>query len=172
MGKMQFDTTVRSMALAFGLDHVIVQTYSTPAVAGATSISRFALDSGKPTVIAEAGHAGTTDAGDIDVLVRGCENVMRHLKMLAGAEPPAHSVLWLRKLTTVRSNQDGIFYPLAVPEAYVDNGMIIGYITDYFGNKLEDVRSPMSGVITYICSVPSMKKGDTVAHVAEPYSEK
>jgi predicted deacylase len=170
-GKEQMDRTVRGMALAFGLDHVILQVNSAPSVPGATSISRFALDRGKPAIIAEAGHAGTTDAADIDVLIRGCENVMRHLKMLPGAAIPTQTPLWLRKLMTVKSSQDGIFYSLAVPEAYVQQGMIIGYVTDYFGNKLEDVRSPISGVITYICSVPSMKKGDTVANIAEVFSE-
>jgi uncharacterized protein len=170
-GKAQLDATVRGMALEFGLDHVILQVNSAPAVAGATSISRFALDLGKPTIIAEAGRAGTTDAADIEVLIRGCENVMKHLKMLAGAAAAVQAPLWLRNLTTVKSDQEGIFYPLAGPEAYVQKGMIIGTLTDYFGNKLADVRSPISGVITYICSVPSMKKGDTVANIAEVYSE-
>jgi predicted deacylase len=155
------------MVLAFGLDHIIIQSSQGTAAAGATSISRFAEDSGKPTIIAEAGHAGTTDAADIDALVRGCENVMRHLKMLPGAVTPVEHPVWLGQLTTVRSDHDGIFYPLVVPEAYVQQGMIIGYVTDYFGNKLADVTAPLSGVVTYICSVPSMKKGDTVANIGE-----
>jgi predicted deacylase len=166
-GKDQFDATSRGMVLAFGLDHIIIQKNQTPAVPGATSISRFAEDQGKPTIIAEAGHAGTTDAADVDALVRGCKNVMRHLKMLAGMAPPIEHPVWIGKLTTVRSDHDGIFYPLVVPEAYVQQGMIIGYVTDYFGNKLGDVTTPISGVITYICSVPSMKKGDTAANIGE-----
>jgi predicted deacylase len=166
-GKNGLDATTRGMVLAFGLDHIIVQKNQTPAVPGATSISRFAIDSGKPTIIAEAGHAGTTDAADIDVLVRGCESVMRHLKMLAGAAAPVEHPEWIGGITTVRSEQDGIFYPLAVPEAFVQQGMIIGYITDYFGNKLADIAAPISGVVAYICSVPSMKKGDTVANIGE-----
>jgi hypothetical protein len=96
---------------------------------------------------------------------------MRHLKMLQGTVEPVKNPLWLRNLVTVKSEQDGIFYPLALPEAYVPKGMIIGYVTDYFGNKLTDVASPIAGVITYICAVPSMKKGDTVANIAEVYSE-
>ena len=76
-------------------------------------------------------------------------------------------MVWIGPLTTVKSEQDGIFYPLVVPEAYVAQGMRIGYVTDYFGNKLADVTTPISGIVTYICSVPSMKKGDTVANVGE-----
>jgi predicted deacylase len=166
-GKSQLDSTSRGMALAFGLDHIIIQKNLAPAVPGATSISRFAEDSGKPTIIAEAGHAGTTDAADIDALVRGCDSVMRQLKMLPGAPAPVEHPVWIGPLTTVKSEQDGIFYPLVVPEAYVAQGMRIGYVTDYFGNKLADVTTPISGIVTYICSVPSMKKGDTVANIGE-----
>jgi predicted deacylase len=165
--KDQLDSASRGMVLAFGLDHIIIQRNQAPAVPGATSISRFAEDRGKPTIIAEAGHAGTTDLADVDALVRGCKNVMRHLKMLAGVAPPIEHPVWIGKLTTVRSDHDGIFYPLVVPEAYVQQGMIIGYVTDYFGNKLAAVTTPISGVITYICSVPSMKKGDTAANIGE-----
>ncbi len=166
-GKDQLDAASRGMVLAFGLDHIILQKNQAPAVAGATSISRFAEDQGKPTIIAEAGHAGTTDTADVDALVRGCRNVMRHLKMLPGSVTPVEHPVWIGQLTTVRSDHDGIFYPLVIPEAYVQRGMLIGYITDYFGNKLADVASPISGVVTYICSVPSMKKGDTVANIGE-----
>ena len=166
-GKEPLDTTSRGMALAFGLDHIIIQSNQAPSVPGATSISRFAEDRGKPTIIAEAGHAGTTDAADVDALVQGCENVMRQLKMLPGVAKSVEHPVWIGKLTTVKSDYDGIFYPSAVPEAYVEKGMIVGTITDYFGNKLADVASPISGVVTYICSVPSMKKGDTVANIGE-----
>jgi len=165
-GKERLDATSKAMVLAFGLDHIIIQDNQGPPPATA-SIGRFAEDRGKPTVIAEAGHAGTTDAGDVEALVRGCTNVMRQLKMLPGSVAPVEHPLWIAKITVVASEQDGIFYPLVTPEAYVQQGMILGYVTDYFGNKVLDVRSPVSGVIIYVCSVPSMKKGNPVAYVGE-----
>ena len=166
-GNDKLDATTREMALAFGLDHIVIQKNQGPAAAGATTISRFATDLGKPTVIAEAGHAGTTDAADVDALIQGSENVMRYLKMLPGDVKPVDHPVWIGAITTVRSDQDGIFYPLVVPEAYVTQGMRVGYVTDYFGNKLADVVSPVSGVVVYVCSVPSMKKGDTAAYIGE-----
>ena len=45
--------------------------------------------------------------------------------------------------------------------------MFIGYTTDYFGNRLADIKTPVSGVVVYVCSVPSMKKGDTAAYIGE-----
>ena len=166
-GNAKVDAASRGMVLAFGLDHIIIQRNQAPAVPGATSISRFAEDLGKPTIIAEAGHAGTVHAEDVEALVLGSENVMRHLKMLPGEVKPIENPVWLGPVTTVRSGHDGIFYPLAVPEAYVQKGMTVGYVTDYFGNKLEDVIAPVSGVVVYICAVPSMMKGGTVANIGE-----
>ena len=82
-GNERLDATSRGMVLAFGLDHIIIQD-QTARSTGTSSISRFAEDSGKPTIIAEAGRAGTTESADIDALVRGSMNVMQHLKMLPG----------------------------------------------------------------------------------------
>ena len=168
-GKDKLDATSRGMVLAFGLDHIILQNFRSPVAAlGAVTLTRFASDIGKPSIAVEAGHAGTTNAEDVDVLVDGIRNVMRHLKMLPGAVAPVEHPIWLAHSTTLTSEYDGIFYPLARPEAYVTKGTTIGYVTDYFGNKIWDVPSPVSGVIIYIGAVPSMKKGDNVAVIGEP----
>lgn len=162
------DATTRAMVLAFGLDHIIIQDYRNPPAVGAPkSISRFALEKGKPAVVAEAGHAGTTNSGDVDALIQGSLNVMRHLKMLAGTPAAIEHPLWISRITVLTSEQDGAFYPLTGPEAYVKQGMKIGYVTDHFGNKLWDATAPVSGVIVYICAVPSMVKGNTVAYIGE-----
>jgi len=166
-GNAKLDATTRGMAMAFGFDHIVIQKNQGPTTPGAVPISRFAEDLGKPTVIAEAGHAGTTHAEDVEALVQGSENVMRYLKMLPGDVRPVEHPVWIGQITTVQSKVDGIFYPLVAPESYVAQGMRVGYTTDYFGNKLEDVVTPVSGVVVYVCSVPSMKKGDTAAYIGE-----
>jgi predicted deacylase len=170
-GKAKLDATSRAMVMAFGLDHIIIQKNQAPATSGAMSISRFAEDLGKPTLVAEAGHSGTTNADDVDALVQGSVNVMRYLKMLPGEAAPVQHPVWIGQITTVRSDQEGIFYPLVVPESYVQQGMRIGYTTDYFGNKLMAIITPVSGVVVYVCSVPSMKKGDTAAYIGEIANE-
>jgi hypothetical protein len=43
--------------------------------------------------------------------------------------------------------------------------MKIGYVTDFVGRRIFDATAPASGVVLYICAVPSMKKGDTVANI-------
>ena len=168
-GDDRLDAATRGMVLAFGFDHIIIQhTKPTdPRTPGVTTLTRQAQDLGKPAIAVEAGHAGTTDAEDVDALVHGTVAVMRHLKMLPGPVDAVEHPLWINRYSVVSSDRDGVFYPLAKPEAYVEKGSTLGYLTDYFGKKIEDIGSPVSGVIIYIGAVPSMKKGDNVAYVGE-----
>ncbi len=167
-GKEAQNAASRAMVLAFGLDHIIMQDFKTPvAPGGAVTITRFASGLGKPCVTAEAGHAGTSDADDVDSLVQGCWNVARHLKMLSGRVAPVEHPLWFSRASVMTSELDGVFYPLVGPEAYVSQGMKIGYVTDYFGKKIWDATAPIAGVVLYIGAVPSLKKGDTIAHIGE-----
>jgi predicted deacylase len=171
-GNDRLDAVSRGMVLAFGLDHIIIQDYRDSTVpAGATPVSRYAASAGKPAIVVEAGHAGTTEPDDVEALVAGTVSVMRQLKMLPGKPAPVEHPLWIAAPTAVTSDRDGIFYPLTAPETYVEKGMRIGYLTDYFGEETRDIVAPVSGVVLYIGAVPSMKKGDTVAHIgaiAEP----
>jgi len=161
-GKPDLDKMSREMLFAFGLKTIIIKQ---PRGRG---LDNTALGMGKASITVEAGRAGTTEVGDIAVLVDGTMNVMRYLKMLKGPiTSTLQHPLWISKLTIVKSEYEGIFYPTVVPEAYVHQGMTVGYITDYFGNKIADVTSPLTGVITLVCSVPTIKKGDNVVYIGE-----
>jgi hypothetical protein len=101
----------------------------------------------------------------VEALVGGCLNVMRYLKMLAGEARPVEHPVWIEKVVSLTSEQAGIFYPLVKRGTYVEQGMKVGYVTDYFGQTVFDARSPVAGVVLYICAVPTMKKDDTVANI-------
>lgn len=164
----RLDATSRAMVLAFGLDRIIIQrNRPSDPPPGATTITRQAQIAGKPSIAVEAGYAGTTKAEDVDALVQGTLNVMRHLKMLPGVVTPVEHPLWIGRYSVVTSDRDGIFYPLVVPEAYVKQGMKIGYLTDFFGKRVWDVMAPVSGVVLYIGALPSMKKGDNIGYIGE-----
>jgi len=166
-GQERMDAVARGMVLAFGLDHIIIQRNRTPAANGAVTVSRQAQNMGKPTIVVEAGHSGTTAAEDVDVLVQGSINVMRHLHMLPGSAPPVEHPIWIANAAVVGSDRDGFFHPLVLPEAYVQKGMRIGYATDAFGEKIADFTAPLTGVVIYVRAVPSLKKGDNVAYIGE-----
>src|SRR5438105_15688150 len=159
------------MVLAFGLDPIIVVSDRPKDPNGSRYLDSTASTRGKPAIAVEAGYSGTTEPEDVQKLVDGCYNVMRHLKMLPGAAVLIESPAWIGKVSSLTSPSSGLFYPSVKRGTYVAEGMKIGYVTDYFGETVWEARAPTSGVVLYICSVPSMKKDDNVANIGQITTE-
>ena len=164
-GNERQDQISREMVLAFGLDHIIISTERPKDPQASRYLENTATTRGKPSITAEAGHAGTVETDDVNALIDGCLNVMRYLKMIPGAATMVQHPVWIEKIATVASEQTGIFYPLVKRGTYVEQGMKIGYVTDYFGNVSFEARAPVAGVVLYICAVPSMTKSATIANI-------
>jgi hypothetical protein len=164
-GNERQDQISREMVLAFGLDHIIISTERPKDPQASRYLENTATTRGKPSITAEAGHAGTVEPDDVNALVDGCLNVMRYLKMISGAATMVQHPVWIERIGTLASEQTGIFYPLVKRGTYVEQGMKIGYVTDYFGNVSFEARAPVAGIILYICAVPSMTKGATIANI-------
>ena len=166
-GDAKHDAITREMVLAFGLDHIIVWSDRPKDPAASRYLDNTANTRGKPAIAVEAGYSGTVQPEDVALLANGTWSLMRYLKMLPGAPTVVEHPVWLGKVDTVTSDQPGIFYPVVQRGTYVEAGMKIGYVTDYFGKTIFEAHAPVAGVVLYICGVPSMKKGDTVANIGE-----
>src|SRR4030095_4802471 len=159
------DQISRDMVLAFGLDHIIISTDRPKDPQASRYLENTATTRGKPSITVEAGHAGTVDTDDVNALINGCLNVMRYLKMLPGEAKIIEHAVWIERVVTLTSDQTGMISPLVKRGTYVEHGMKIGYVTDYLGSIIFEATAPASGVLLYICSVPSMTKGATIANV-------
>lgn len=166
-GNASLDKVTLGMVLAFGFDHIIIETDRPTDPNNSRYLDTTAITRNKPSITVEAGRAGTTDAKDVDALITGSEGVMRYLKMLPGPVTPVEHPVWIGKISMLVSDVDAVFFPLVLPQMYVEQGMTIGYLTDFVGNKIKDVTTPVSGVVLYVGAVPSMKKGDNISYIGE-----
>jgi predicted deacylase len=164
-GSARQDQISREMVLAFGLDHIIISTERPKDPQASRYLENTATTRGKPSITVEAGHAGTVETDDVNALVDGCLNVMRYLTMISGAASTVQHPVWIERIAALTSEQTGIFYPLVKRGTYVEQGMKVGYVTDYFGNVTFEARAPAAGIILYVCAVPSMTKGATIANI-------
>src|SRR5437773_4747288 len=164
-GNEKQDQISREMGLAFGLDHIIISTDRPKDPQASRYLENTATTRGKPSITAEAGHAGTVETDDLNALINGCLNVMRYLKMLPGAASMVEHPVWIEKVITLASERTGVFYPAVKRGTYVEQGMKVGYVTDYVGNVIFEARAPAAGVVLYVCAVPSMTKGATIANI-------
>ena len=164
-GKDLQDRISKEMVLSFGLDHIIIWRDRPTDLAASRYLDNTASLRGKPSIVVEAGHAGTVETDDVALLVNGTLSIMRALKMLPGESQCIENPVWLEKIIDVISEGPGIWYPLVKRGTYVQEGMKLGYITDYFGKVIIEPRSPASGVVLHINAVPSLKKGDNIANL-------
>ncbi len=164
-GNAKQDAVSKDMALAFGIDHIIIWRDRPKDINATRYLDNTAAARGKPSLVVEAGYAGTTETDDVDALVKGTVSVMRYLKMLPGSAAPVEHPVWIEKIESITSEQTGIFYPLIRRGTYVQAGMKVGYVTDYYGKITYEAHAPAAGVVLYVCAVPSMKKGDTIANI-------
>jgi len=164
-GNEKQDQIAKEMVLAFGLDTIIISGDRPKDPQASRYLENTASTRGKPSITAEAGYAGTVETDDLNALVNGCLNVMRYLKMLPGAAATVEHPVWIEKVVTLASEQNGIFYPAVKRGTYVEQGMKVGYVTDYLGKVTFEAHAPIAGVVLYVCAVPSMTKGATIANI-------
>jgi predicted deacylase len=171
-GDAALDERSKALALAFGLENILLLDSDLTQPSGRANLTGHALSLGKPVVIAEAGRSGVSSPEDIEALMDGCLNVMGALKMLDRAVTPVAHPVWIADDVRVRADGPGMFFPKVGRGDYVTAGARVGSTTDYLGRPTADVLAPISGVVTFVRSVPSTWKGAALDNVgvvsAEP----
>lgn len=162
----QVDTVAREMALAFGLDHIVIDRGRPRDVSATLYCSNTAHARGKPAVTTEAGAVGVPTDDMVALNVRGAFRVMRHLGMLPGPHELVEHPVWLEPSEVLTSPATGLWYPAVHPDQYVAEGALLGHLTDYFGEPIDEVRAPRAGIVLYVVASPAMGEGEPVAMVA------
>ncbi len=157
----------REMVLAFGMDHIIIDTSRPTDPKTSTYLSNTAITRGKPAFTAESGGWARTSEEDVVRIERGVAGLMRFLKMRAGGPEPLGQPVWLGRNQVLTSGFTGLFYPAVEPGVTVAEGTLIGRVTDFFGKTLEQIRSPFAGEVLYVVATPPISKGEPIGYVAE-----
>jgi hypothetical protein len=160
----------KQMALAFGFDHIVMDSERPSDPANSLYCSTTATTRGKPAITIESGGLGATDTESVAKIERGVMSVVRHLKMLAGRPQMVETPLFIDQNAVLRSDATGIFYSLVERNRTVAKGTLLGYVTDFFGKRIFDLRAPFSGTVLYIIATPPISQGEPLAmigHIAE-----
>jgi len=155
----------KAMALAFGLDHIVVDRERPLDAAKSIYLSNTAITRGKPALTIESGGLGRTDEESIAAIERGIAGVMKHLGMRADGPAPVAQPLLLERSEVLRSANTGIFYPAVERGQTVAQGALIGRVTDFHGKTLEEIKAPFAGEILYVIGTPAISKGEPIAFV-------
>lgn len=167
-GKAALDEAISRLALAFGIDHILVDRNRPTDPARSMYCSTTAITRGKPAMTIESGGLGGRDGESVERIVRGILGVMREWQMLeVGPEPVAQPV-YLDPSAVVTSPATGILYPKVAPDQVVEAGAVLAEVTDFFGQRVAEVTAPIGGVVLYVVATPPITEGQPVACIGTP----
>lgn len=160
------DSLAKEMALAWGNEHIIVDTTRTRDRANSIYTQNTAHVRGKPALTTENGYLGLPVPEMIQRNVDGAFRLMRHLGMLPGPVQKTEAPVLLGRYEVLVSPGTGVWHALVERGNTVAAGTPIGRLTDFFGDELAVVRAPFDGEVMYVVGTPAMSRGEPVAMVA------
>jgi len=134
----------------------------------AGSLRRTAVKHGIPTIVLEAGEVWKIEPGVVELGARGVENVLKHLRMLPGRRSrPAYQRL-IRRSAWIRAEAGGVLKFHAKPGEVVRKGQTVATNLGILGQVKDRILSPWDGIVLGMTTMPVVKPGEPVYHLAIP----
>jgi len=156
------------LALAFGIDHILMDRGRPTDPARPLYCSTTAITRGKPAMTVESGYLGTSDPQAVAQIVAGIRGVLLHLKMTDSGPAPPERAVYLDPAVVIVSPETGILCPKVERDQTVSKGTVLAEITDFFGKRTAVVEAPIGGVVLSIVATPPITKGRPIGCVGTP----
>jgi predicted deacylase len=164
-GDAKMDARISELVTAFGFEHAVIDRERPKDRNASVYCSNTAVTRGKPAMTVESGYLGVSDPKSIAAIVDGVQNVMRYLKISEGPVRRPAKITYYDPSEVLTSPATGILYWHVARDQRVRKDDLLAHVTDFFGKKLADVRSPFDGVVLYIVATPPITKDQPVAFV-------
>ncbi len=156
------DPGVRRLAHSFGCELIVNDR------GPLNTLRREATRAGCPTIILEAGEVWKIEPGVVEMGVRGVDNVLIELGMMEG--DPVRPLYQTRidRTTWVRAEVGGILRFFVAPGDVVEAGQPLAANMSLFGDARSILIAPADGIILGMTTLPAVKPGEPVVHIATP----
>jgi predicted deacylase len=151
----------RALANCFGVARLIVgrtegSTVSTAALAGI------------PAALVEVGGAGQWSPEEADVQRTGLRRAAALAGILPVREGPGPGLPVFEDAADVLSERTGLWFPEVAVGTPVAEGTRLGRLEDAFGDVVDEILAPVTGVLIYGLSSLAAVEGDLLASLARP----
>jgi len=164
-GDPALDAAGKRLALAFGLDHIVIDRERPADPSRTLYTSNTAVRRGKPAITVESGGMGLTDEPSVRAQEAGAFSVMAELGMLDAPSVKVDKPLFVDRSLVVTSPATGVWHPAVEKMQSVATGTLLGRVSDPFGNLLHEVRAPFAGEVLYVVGTPPVSEGEPLAFV-------
>lgn len=161
----EVDKASFELAYYYALPNLIKTTWEGDWPDKGTTYANAAVN-GTPSAIVEVGGIGQMDQPSIDMHLKGLNNVLRHVGMLEGDAFEPEDVQTYRDFKWVYSPKKGIFCCQIAVGQELKKGQPLGYMTDYFGQHLVTVSSPVDGKVVFLTTSPAIPQAGLLMGIA------
>jgi predicted deacylase len=162
------DSVSREMALAWGSDHIVIDTMRPRDRLASVYTQNTAQIRGKPALTTEAGYLGLASEDMVQRNVDGVFRLLRYLRMLPGDVELVRQPLFFERTEVLRSPGTGVWHPKVERGQSVQKGALIGVLTDFFGATQAEILAPFGGIVLYVVGTPAMSQGEPMGMIGEP----
>jgi predicted deacylase len=131
------------------------------------SFRREACRSGCPTITVEAGEPWKIEPTVLELGARGIINILRDLNMVTGEPEKPPFQVSAYKTRWVRAELGGILRFHVSPGQPVLKGDPLATNYSIMGRQQNTLISPMNGMILGMTTMPTVKPGEPVCHIAQ-----
>ena len=100
-----------------------------------------------PNITIEVGGGCSLNDGYVGSIERQYKNVIKYMGIMEGQPEIDGEQIFLNSTAMVRPRHGGILKLNIVNHQRVRKGEVVGVITDFFGNVVEELKSPIDGLI-------------------------
>ncbi len=166
------DSIARDMALAWGSDHIVIDTMRPRDVRASVYTQNTAQLRGKPALTTESGYLGIAAEDMVERNVDGVFRLLRYFHMVPGDVELIRQPLFFERTEVLRSPGTGVWHSRVERGQSVQKGTLIGVLTDFFGNPQAEIRAPFGGIVLYVVATPAMSQGEPMGMIGEPRLER
>src|SRR6266571_4031451 len=166
------DSIAREMALAWGNDHIVIDTMRPRDRQASVYTQNTAHIRGKPALTTETGYLGIAAEDMVQRNVDGVFRLLRYFHMVPGDVELVRQPLFFERTEVLRSPGTGVWHSRVERGQSVQKGTLIGVLTDFFGNPQAEIRAPFGGIMLYVVATPAMSQGEPMGMIGEPRLER
>ncbi len=156
--------SAKTLANYSGMEYVVSYPYTITKTEPARYAFKQATQQGITALSIEAGKLGTVQNENVRKIKTAVYRMLDYSKMYSYQSKNKNNTpaLQINRQDYIHVPENGIFYSSLKSGDSVQKNQILGYITDEFGNKKQDVISQTDGIILYKIGTPPVNKGETL----------
>lgn len=155
----------RLLSEASNMEYIVSYPYNITKTEPAKYAFKQAVQDGVVALSIEAGKLGAVQTENVEIIVEAIKNMLDYMDIYSSEKVTVKEPVqkkYFDNQAYVRVPARGLFYSSVRSGDTISRNENIGYITDVFGNVLEQIISPADGVVLYKVGTPPVNVGETL----------